>query len=119
MAPMDGSGGLASRLFVREANADWVTVNTDTLQTIDDAGGCARAGPGRAPGPARTVANCGYQLGAGPTTIPLDSGPPSPGSGCGSATSARSPAPSGHDRRPDGGHHRPARRPRPPRQGGQ
>ncbi|HET6939394.1 MAG TPA: hypothetical protein VFI19_12345 [Nocardioides sp.] len=73
MAPIDGSGGLASRLFAREPNADWVTVNTDTLHGIDDSG---RVLPVLVPalhrGVPGPVADCGYRLGAAPTTIPLD-----------------------------------------------
>ena len=38
MPAIDRSGGLASRLLVRERNADFVSVNTDTLQAIDDSG---------------------------------------------------------------------------------
>jgi hypothetical protein len=64
---------LASRLFVREENADWVSVSTDRLNAIDDAG---RVLPVIIP-PVRTavagpVAGCGYHLGSTPITIALN-----------------------------------------------
>ncbi|HRD61766.1 hypothetical protein [uncultured Nocardioides sp.] len=80
MAPIDGSEGLASRLFAREPGADWVTVGTDSLRAIDDQGqllpvlvpAVHQGRPGPTPG-------CGYRLGEGPTTIPLDSVAAEPG----------------------------------------
>jgi hypothetical protein len=80
MAPIDGSGGLASRLFAGEPNAEWVTVNTDTLHGIDDAGRVlpviVPALHRGVPGP---VPDCGYRLGAGQTVIPLDTAATEPG----------------------------------------
>ncbi|QIG42647.1 hypothetical protein G5V58_07525 [Nocardioides anomalus] len=73
MAPIDRSGGLASRLLSTEPNARFPDVATDDLRVIDDEGRLREAlvpGTRRAqPGP---VAACGYQVATDPARIPLD-----------------------------------------------
>jgi hypothetical protein len=73
MPAIDRSGGLASRLFVRDRNADFVSVSTDTLRAIDDGGRLlpvvVPALHAAVPGP---DPSCGYRIASGPTTISLD-----------------------------------------------